>query len=140
MVDQDVDIQGLGRELFAAWLVFAIGGMLFAGMCLLLVFPDSAGSTRSSDSAAAQEQAAIELCSAGLATARGFGIVPAYTKLASSLVQPGNARGRYTCFAQTNSAKYQITFDLICKDLSDPKCVALFGVMQDGTGSLYQRR
>jgi hypothetical protein len=83
---------------------------------------------------------AIALCNAGLASAQGFALVPAYTKLASDLVQVGGVKGRYTCFAQTDAARYQITFDLMCRDLNKPKCVNLYSVMQDGGGTIYQRR
>jgi hypothetical protein len=60
--------------------------------------------------------------------------------LASDVVQVGTVKGRYTCFAQTDAARYQITFDLMCRDLNKPRCVNLYSVMQDGGGTIYQRR
>jgi hypothetical protein len=108
----------------------------------VLFYPPLALTSATSDTAGAEAQrhaAALALCTAALTTTQGFGIVPAYTQLASDMVQGGTVRGRYTCFARTDAAKYQITFDLMCKDLGEAKCLNLYSVTQDGTGTLYQR-
>ena len=138
MVDQDVNIKALQREWLAARIVAAVTVLLLvAAVVQVAIWPPATPSPAVSD---AQRRAeAIALCSVALATTQGFGIVPAYTKLASDLVKPNEVRGRYTCFARTDAAKYQITFDLMCKDLGDSKCLNLYSVTQDGTGAIYQR-
>lgn len=143
MVDQDVNIKALQREWLAAriFAAFVVLALIAVGVSVVL-YPPLGLSSASSDSAGAEAQrhaAALALCSAALTTTQGFGIVPAYTQLASDVVQAGSTRGRYTCFARTDAAKYQITFDLMCKDLGDAKCLSLYSVTQDGTGALYQR-
>lgn len=143
MTDADVDDRGLQREWLAARIVAGVGVlMLLAIAVLTAIYPPgslSPVSTNNPTAAAERRAEAIALCTAALTTTQGFGIVPAYTRLASDVVQGGAARGRYTCFAQTDAAKYQITFDLMCKDLGEAKCLNLYSVTQDGTGALYQR-
>jgi hypothetical protein len=143
MVDQDVNIKALQREWLAAR-IFAVLVLvaLVAVAVQVLFYPPLALTSATSDTAGAEAQrhaAALALCTAALTTTQGFGIVPAYTQLASDMVQGGTVRGRYTCFARTDAAKYQITFDLMCKDLGEAKCLNLYSVTQDGTGTLYQR-
>jgi len=143
MVDQDVNIKALQREWLAAR-IFAVLVLvaLVAVAVQVLFYPPLALTSATSDTAGAEAQrhaAALALCTAALTTTQGFGIVPAYTQLASDMVQGGTVRGRYTCFARTDAAKYQITFDLMCKDLGKAKCLNLYSVTQDGTGTLYQR-
>ena len=140
MTGNDANTKGLRREWLAARIIAVVGGLLIIAVCVLVAVGVQNGPAPGQDSAEARRQIAIALCGAGLASAQGFAIVPAYTKLASDFVQAGSVSGRYTCFAQTDAAKYQITFDLMCKDLNDPRCINLFSVTQDGTGAIYQRR
>lgn len=141
MVEQEGNIGGLRREWIAALAFAIIGGALVVVIAVLSVLsPPKVITPEQNRPAAIQRQMAIALCNAGLASAQGFALVPAYTKLASDLVQVGSIKGRYTCFAQTDAARYQITFDLMCRDLNKPKCVNLYSVMQDGGGAIYQRR
>jgi hypothetical protein len=91
--------------------------------------------------AIAEHRAEAEaLCTAALSTAKGFGIIPAYTELASDVVGRTNTEARYVCRGRTDAAKYEVTFDLMCKDLNDAKCINLYRVAQDRTGPIYQRR
>ena len=48
-------------------------------------------------------------------------------------------RGRYVCHAKTDAAKYTVTFDLPCTDLTQAKCVQLYSIALDGSGVLYRR-
>lgn len=143
MSDHDVNIRGLQREWFAARAFAVVGALLLIAFAVLIaLYPPESLTTVASNqpgSEAGRHAAAVALCSAALATTQGFGLVPAYTRLASDRVQEGALPGRYTCFAQTDAAKYQLTFDLMCKDLTDAKCLSLYSVTQDGSGTLYQR-
>jgi hypothetical protein len=141
MVEQETNIAGLRREWLAARIFAILGALVLVTIVVLAVLlPPRVVAPQQPRTAAIQRQMAIALCNAGLASAQGFALVPAYTKLASDLVQVGTVKGRYTCFAQTDAARYQITFDLMCRDLNKPKCVNLYSVMQDGGAAIYQRR
>ena len=141
MVEQEAHIAGLRREWLTAKIFAVIGALVLIAIIVLAVLsPPKEVAPQQPRTAAIQRQMAIALCKAGLASAQGFALVPAYTKLASDLVQVGSVKGRYTCFAQTDAARYQITFDLMCRDLNKPKCVNLYTVMQDGGAAIYQRR
>lgn len=140
MTETDADMRGLRREWLAARVFAIVGGLLVIAICVLVVISGGNNQARVQQAALQRHEMTVALCSAGLASAEGFALVPGYTKLASDIVQTGSVAGRYTCFGQTDAAKYQITFDLMCKNLDDPKCINLFSVTQDGTGSIYQRR
>jgi len=141
MTDQQANMAGLRREWIAARSFAALGGVLLAAVVVVAILsPPKLIAPPPARTVAVARQLAVALCTAGLASAQGFALVPAYTKLASDLVQVGTVRGRYTCFAQTDAARYQITFDLMCRDLNKPKCVNLYSVTQDGGGTIYQRR
>ena len=139
MAGHDPNIQGLKREWLAARIFAVVGGLLLMVVLVLAIVGGPNTLSPEQDRALQQRQLAVALCSAGLTSAQGFALVPAYTKLASAVIQTGSVNGRYTCFAETDAAKYQITFDLMCKDLNDPKCISLYSVTQDGTGAIYQR-
>ena len=141
MVDQEGNVAGLRREWLAALAFAIVGGVLVVGIVVLAVLsPPKVVSPPPERIEAIQRQMAMALCNAGLASAQGFALVPTFTKLASDLVRVGSVKGRYTCFAQTDAARYRITFDLMCRDLNKPKCVNLYSVTQDGGGVIYQRR
>lgn len=141
MVDQEANVGGLRREWLAALAFAIVGGVTIVAIAVLAVLsPPKVVAPPPARIEAIQRQMAVALCNAGLASAQGFALVPAYTKLASDLVHGGSVKGRYTCFAQTDAARYQVTFDLMCRDLNKPKCVNLYSVTQDGGGVIYQRR
>ena len=141
MTDQQANMAGLRREWIAARIFAALGGAILIVIVVVAVLspPKMVAPTPPRTVAVARQLAQV-LCTAGLASAQAFALVPSYTKLASDVVQVGTVKGRYTCFAQTDAARYQITFDLMCRDLNKPKCVNLYSVMQDGGGTIYQRR
>lgn len=142
MVGHDVNMKGLQREWLAARIFAGVAALSLIAIVGLIAVSGPNGfwsAAPGNANADTQRRAAVALCSAALTTTEGFAIVPAYTRLASDLVQERSVSGRYTCFAQTDAAKYQITFDLMCQDLSDAKCINLYSVTQDGTGALYQR-
>jgi hypothetical protein len=141
MTGQERDIAGLRREWFAARIFAVLGGLLLAAIVVLAAISVPTAPVQTPrQSAPIAPAMARALCTAGLASAQAFALVPAYTKLAGDLVQMGAVKGRYMCFAQTDAARYQIAFDLMCRDLNRPNCVRLYSVVQDGTGAIYQRR
>ena len=140
MTEQEANIAGLRREWLAARIFVVLGGLLLVAIIVLAVIsaPSVPVQTPRQNTPIAPAMAKA-LCTAGLASAQAFALVPAYTKLAGDFVQLGAVKGRYICFAQTDAARYQIAFDLMCRDLYRPNCVRLFSVVQDGTGAIYQR-
>jgi len=139
MSGSDANMRGLRREWRAAQIFAVIFILLLIAVGALSVLSSGNNQSALQQAALQRQRMAIALCNAALASAEGFALVPGYTKLASDVVQGGSVAGRYTCYAQTDAAKYQITFDLMCRNLDDPKCINLFSVTQDGTGAIYQR-
>jgi len=143
MVERDVNMKGLQREWLAAriFAVLAILLVVAVTVAALVLPPNSLPGVSADNSGAAEQRraASVALCSAALAVTQSVGIVPNFTRLASDVVQKTGVRGRYSCLAQTSAAKYLITFDLMCRNLADAKCIDLYSVVQDGTGALYQR-
>ena len=127
-----------------AWLLAVVGLLLvvalvgYFGFVWYFAPPPN---TPENPSAVAEHRAEAEaLCTAAFSKAKGFGIVPQYTELASDDVGRTTTEGRYICSGHTDAAKYDITFDLVCKDLNDARCIDLYTVAQDQTGPIYQRR
>lgn len=137
----EANIAGLRREWLAARIFVVLGGFLLVAIVVLAVLstPTAPEQTPTQNTAIAPAMART-LCTAGLTSAQAVALVPSYTKLAGDFVQLGAVKGRYICFAQTDAARYQIAFDLMCRDLNRPNCVSLYSVVQDGTGAIYQRR
>jgi hypothetical protein len=84
-------------------------------------------------------EASLALCTAALERAKAFGIVPNYGKLASPGLRTTGVKGRYACLAATSVAAYTLAADLVCRDLRDQRCVALYSVTQQDGTVLYQR-
>ena len=85
-------------------------------------------------------QTAAMVCTQALAASKNFGIVPNYAELASPLPAATQVRGRYACEGATNVAHYVIAVDLLCRELKNPRCVALYSVVQPDGTVLYRRR
>ncbi len=155
--DPDSKQRALSREWLAA--LVTIGGTLVIAIAVAayLTFratpetaaPDATAATQqpgqelTADQVAARQAEAAKLglqyCSAGLADAQNFGIVPAYGKLIGNIKET-DTKGRYVCVATTNVTKYTIAIDLMCRDPKDPRCVSLYTVSQDDGSVLYQRQ
>ena len=73
--------------------------------------------------------AAMQLCVAGLSSAKNFGIVPPYGQLYGQNMYPTNVQGRYVCVAATHATHYLIAVDLLCRNLQDTHCTSLFSVV-----------
>ena len=90
----------------------------------------------------AQMRARVNLmvCLRIVVNAATAGIVPNYTKLASTAPTPTKVQGRYSCMGATDVAKYKVTGDLICTDLRKATCVKLYSVISDDGTVLYQAK
>ncbi len=143
MTEYDANMTAPKRRWTAGRILALIGLVLFvaAGAYFGFNWYNAPPPTPPENPAAVAERRAeaVALCTAAISTAKGFGIVPAYTELASDVVQRTETQGRYSCLAHTDAAKYQITFELMCKDLNNSKCMSLYTVAQDQTGPIYQR-
>ncbi|HTQ14877.1 MAG TPA: hypothetical protein VMH86_13465 [Rhizomicrobium sp.] len=85
-------------------------------------------------------KAAILVCAQELLNAKNYGIVPGYGQLSNPYPKPTSAKGRYSCEAKTTSTTYVMTADLICRTLTDPRCVDLYRVQTSDGSVLYQRQ
>lgn len=147
------DIAALKREWLAARIVL-IGGFtlaIAAGAYAGIVWRGKVLQARQQAAAAiAQEQAATaaeqanagagaQLCRTALANAQNFGIVPAFAKLVQANPAETKTTGRYLCAAATDSSRFTVAADLVCRDLKNPQCVPLYSVTQNGGAVLYQR-
>jgi hypothetical protein len=71
------------------------------------------------------------VCAMELAGAQNMGVVPAYSKLVNNILRADGPRGRYSCVAATQVAQYKISADLVCRELTDMRCVRLVSVTRD---------
>ncbi|HEY5338277.1 MAG TPA: hypothetical protein VIJ85_08755 [Rhizomicrobium sp.] len=83
-------------------------------------------------------RASLILCLRELVNAQTMGIIPAFGKLVSQMPEPGASRGRYSCMAGTDVAKYKITGDLVCRQLQKAECVKIVSIASDDGTVLYQ--
>ena len=81
-----------------------------------------------------------QVCTAALATAKNFGIVPQYGKLATAQLEQTNVQGRYACLARTPASKYVLVVDLVCRNFKEARCISLYNVSQTDGTILYQRQ
>ena len=81
-----------------------------------------------------------QVCTTALGSAKNFGIVPQYGRLASAKLAQTNVQGRYACLASTPATKYVLIVDLLCRSLKDSRCVSLYNVSQTDGTVLYQRQ
>lgn len=81
-----------------------------------------------------------QVCTSALGSAKNFGIVPQYGQLASAKLAQTNVQGRYACLAATHAAKYVLIVDLLCRNLTDSRCVSLYNISQTDGTVLYQRQ
>jgi len=83
---------------------------------------------------------AAEVCTQALAVAKNYGIVPNYAAVATPFPTATQVQGRYACAGATHAARYVIAVDLMCRELKNPRCVALYSVVQPDGTVLYRRR
>ncbi len=151
MSEDQTDIAALSREWLAARVV-VIGGFAIAiAVALYFAFrsapaetPEAQAAAQTQQAAATQEEAEAsaehQLCRMELANAQNYGLIPQFGRLSDPNPQKTDIQGRYVCQAATQAAKYTIAADLVCRNLADPHCVALYSVTQDDGTVLYQRQ
>ena len=83
---------------------------------------------------------AMMFCAMELVNAKNMGIVPSFGQLASPLPRKTDTEGRYACLAATEVSKYVIEADLVCRQVTDPKCVHLHSIKTDDGSVLYQAK
>jgi len=83
---------------------------------------------------------AMMFCAMELVNAKSMGIVPPFGQLASPLPRKTDTQGRYACIAATQVSKYVIEADLVCRQITDPKCVHLHSIKTDDGTVLYQSK
>lgn len=85
------------------------------------------------------EQAELALCTVELDHAKDLGMVPQYGDLATPRALRGTVPRRFICEAKTNLTHYYISADLVCNQLTDPRCVSVYRIaLKDGT-LIYSR-
>ncbi len=137
MSEYTEDYRGLWWEWLAARIVFALGFGIPIIAILVVAFLYPAGMAPTGQTTAAS--AGVEFCQATISVAQSYGIVPNFAK-ASGQPQPSDVRGRYVCSAATNTTKYQVAVDLLCRNLNDSRCYNLFNVTRDDGSVIYQRQ
>jgi len=154
MSQHDSGTAALGREWRAALFVVVGGFVIAIAVAAYFAFfsPKEPAAEPIDEPVAAQPQeqapaaqnaevaAALQVCKMELSNAQGFGLIPPFGKLSSPVPKATDVQGRYMCQATTGAAQYQIAGDLICRNLKDPHCVALYSVTQDGKTVLYKRQ
>jgi hypothetical protein len=100
----------------------------------------AAGPAQAQLAARDQQRMGLMVCIRQIVNAETLGVVPNYAKLASGAPTPTGVRGRYTCTAATDVAKYAVTADLICVDMRKADCVKVYSVKSDDGTMLYQAK
>jgi hypothetical protein len=149
MSKEQPDVRALKRE-WTIGLAVIVGGFIIAiAVAAWLTFGQkpaapTPGETQTEETAPASQAAAqpdpTQICSTALANAENFGIIPSFGRLTNPNPRQTKQRGRYVCDAATDSAKYAITLELVCKDFADTQCVSLYTIAQDDGTVLYQRQ
>jgi hypothetical protein len=145
VTEQETVQRSLSREWLAARVVVIGGLVLAAGLILFFgwikpAYLAAPQLTPEQQQARATGQAILDMCSTGVSSAKAFGILPPYGRLASLTVGKTDVQGRYVCVAATQVAKYLVAVELLCRNLKDRRCVSLYSVTQDDGTVLYQRQ
>lgn len=135
MSEHTEEYRGLWWEWLTARIVFVLGFGIPAVAIAVFFYTRPAGEPISNSRAAAGQ----EFCQATVAVAQSFGIVPNFAK-ATGEPQTTDVRGRYVCTAATDTSKYMVAVDLICRNLQDSRCYNLFNVTQGDGTVIYQRQ
>jgi hypothetical protein len=145
MEDHQPDMRALRREWWAARIVGTLGAVLLIVVLGSVAVMKMSGPARAPaptspiDTAAARRAEDIALCDAALAATQDLKLLPAYARRDGDTAGTTAVQGRYVCHARTEAAKYTITFDLGCTDLSQAGCIGLYTIEQQGGGVIYQR-
>ena len=139
MTDYEDMARGTAREWAAARIVL-IGGFIVAiAVAGFFLWQRHQATIAAQQKAVAtvNAQAQLLLCAMELASAKSMGIVPPYGRLITAAPRSGGKQGRYVCAAATPSLGYIITADLVCRALTDPKCVKVQSIKTSDGTALY---
>ena len=135
MSEHTEEYSGLWWEWLTARIVFVLGfGIPIAAIVTVMLLRPAVETTGGS-----REVAGQEFCQATVSVAQSFGIVPNFAK-ATGQPQTTDVRGRYVCTAASDTSKYMVAVDLICRNLQDSRCYNLFSVTQGDGTVIYQRQ
>jgi hypothetical protein len=153
MRDDKTDLSALKREWLAARIA-VIGGfaiMIGIGIYVAVSYRAELQHAKAQAAAAIAKQQQDEklqqtnleaeraFCRALLAQTQNIGLVPNFAKLTDPLPKSTKQTGRYTCEASTGASTYELTADLICRDLKKTDCLSLYQVSQKNGAVLFQR-
>jgi hypothetical protein len=146
-------LDAIAREWLAARIVFVVGFVIAIGFAAwwtwnhrpevpvdVVVDASDPGAGSYGEIGTGQtSEVGFQLCRMATATAQNIGVFPANMRFAGGPTK-GDRDGRYVCAADDPAgARFNITFDLFCRDLRNANCVNLYSlVKQDGT-AVYQR-
>ncbi len=153
MRDESADFSAVKREWLAARIV-VIGG--FAVTIAVGIYAAVSwhaqlqqAKARAATAIAQQQQAdkvqqanleaAQTFCKELLAQTQNLGLVPNFSKLTNPLPRNTKQTGRYSCEASTGASTYELTADLVCRNLKSTDCVSLYQVALKGGAVLFQR-
>jgi hypothetical protein len=147
MHDMQSDLQRIDREwlvtriVLVAGFVIAIVGAAYVGFAWRAQVVE--GRTKAAQAIAENQalQNAIQaFCPTVLSGAKSMGLVPPYTELSDPAPHSTQVTGRYLCAANTDSSRFLLAADLICRNVKDAHCLSLYAVTQNGTAVIYQRK
>jgi hypothetical protein len=79
-------------------------------------------------------------CGTALARVRDYGVVPYNTKLSGDTEGKKTDDGRIACAATSGDQTYSMLVNVMCDDLSNPKCLEVYRVTEGKGTALYQKR
>jgi hypothetical protein len=141
-------IAELNREWLAARIVFVVGFVIAVGFAVFWSMTRNVGMTAmggeqavaASGQAAAPTSEGMMACRASVILAENFGVVPNTLKFSGGPNKTDTV-GRYTCLADDKAGtRYSVTFDLVCRQLNDARCVLLYQASKPDGTVLYQRQ
>jgi hypothetical protein len=154
MSEHEADMTALGREWLAARVVLIVGFAIAIGFggykayawrnAIEQVRAQASGQISEEQGASGGVESGADagalICHQALVVAQNFGVLPQDAKLAGNGFKPTDVTGRYSCEAASQSAKFTIAVDLVCRNLQDQRCVSLYNVTQNGGAVLFQRQ
>ena len=80
------------------------------------------------------------ICTVTLERARDYGVVPNTAALANTDAKGTDVSDRRVCTAEADGNKYNMTVDVVCKDMKKKECIALYSVAREDGLTTYQVR